>query len=530
MDLSEQVGQLLIALPTDAMPLARFVEEVPVGGFLLPNETRGSARVVARAIATAQERALARTGLPLLIAADQEGGDMSFFRGEVTEIPSEMAIAATGDATAAREAALVVANDLRAIGINWNFAPVVDVNTDPANPVIGVRSYGDDAAVVAAFAAEAIAGFQSRDVLACAKHFPGHGDTHLDSHVALPVVAHDRVRLEGVELVPFRAAIAAGVASIMSAHLLAPALDAERPATLSSRVLGDLLRGELGFGGVAVTGAMSMGAISREWDDGEAAIHAVNAGADIVLGGRGLARHRRVHRALLHAVAEGRVPRARFESALARVRAAKARIVVGDAGGPVGLAGDRARALALARRGVTVVRDDEGTLPLTRDLGERLVVLSPAGSQATRMDLWHTRPCALGAEIAERIPGAIDVPVSYPLSRSERAVVARAARHAEVIVVGTLNAAIDPSQLALIEWLSRETAARIVVAALRGPYDVLRIAAQHAVVCSYSSSSPSLQALAEVLCGEQIARGALPVSLPVARHVPAADARRRTSA
>jgi beta-N-acetylhexosaminidase len=145
------------------------------------------------------------------------------------------------------------------------------------------------------------------------------------------------------------------------------------------------------------------------------------------------------------------------------------------------------------------------------------------------MDLWHARPCALGAEIAERIPGAIDVPVSYPLSRSQHAAVLRAARRAEVIVIGTLNAAMDPSQLALIERLRRETAARIVVAALRGPYDVLRIAPIHAIVCSYSSSAPSLQALAEVLCGEQIARGALPVSLPIARHVPAVQAR-RTSA
>lgn len=529
MDLSEQVGQLLVALPTDAMPLARFVEEAPVGGFLLPNETRGSARVVARAIAAAQERALARSGQPLFIAADQEGGDMSFFRGEVTEIPSNMAIAATGDATAAREAALIVANDLRAIGINWDFAPVVDVNTDAGNPVIGVRSYGDDPAVVAAFAAEAVAGYQARGILACAKHFPGHGDTHLDSHVAMPVVAHDRERLDGVELVPFRAVIAAGVASVMSAHLLAPALDPSRPATLSAPILTDLLRGELGFDGLTVTDAMPMGAISRAWDEGEAAIAAINAGADVVLGGRGLARHRRVHRALLAAVRDGRIPRARFVDALARVARAKARIATSESGGRVGTAGDRARALALARRSITIVRDDPQILPLARDLGDRLVVLSPAGSRATKMELWHARPSALGAEIADRVRGAVDIPISYPLSRSERAAVTRAARRAEVIVVGTLNAAIDPSQLTLVRRLCEETKARVVVVALRGPYDVLRMPWAPTVVCAYSSAAPSVRAVAEVLTGEQLARGALPVALPLPRHVAAPQAR-RTSA
>ena len=529
MDLAAQVGQLLVALPTDAMPLARFVEEAPVGGFLLPNETRGSARVVARAIAAAQERALARTGEPLLIAADQEGGDMSFFRDEITEVPSNMAVAATGDATAAREAALIVANDLRAIGINWNFAPVVDVNTDGANPVIGVRSYGDDPAVVAAFGAEAIAGFQSRGILACAKHFPGHGDTHVDSHVALPVVTHDRERLEGVELVPFRAAIAAGVASVMSAHLLAPALDAQRPATLSRDILTGLLRGELGFSGLTVTDAMPMGAIAKEWDEGEAAVAAVNAGADVVLGGRGLARHRRVHGALLRAVTEGRISGSRFAEALARVRSAKARVAANEAGGRVGTATDRSRALALARRTITIVRDTPSVLPLPRDLGDRLVVLSPAGSRATKMELWHARPSALGAEIADRIRGAVDIAVSYPLSRSERAAVRPAVRRAEVVVVGTLNAAIDPSQLALLRWLSEETKARIIVVALRGPYDVLRMPWVRTVVCAYSSAAPSLRAVAEVLVGDQIARGALPVSLPIPHHVVAPQAR-RTSA
>ena len=529
MGLSEQVGQLLVAVASDAMPLARFVEEVPVGGFLLPNDTSGSARVVARAIAAAQERAVARSGEPLFIAADQEGGDMSFFRGEVTEVPSNMAIAATGDATAAREAALIVANDLGAIGINWALAPVVDVNTDGANPVIGVRSYGDDPAVVAAFAAEAIAGYQSRGILACAKHFPGHGDTHLDPNVAMPVVTHDRERLEGVELVPFRAAIAAGVASIMSAHLLAPALDPDRPATLSAPILTGLLRRELGFDGLIVTGAMPMGAISKEWDEGEAAVAAVNAGADVVLGGRGLARHKRVHRALLAAVDDGRVPRARFVEALARVRDAKARITTDEVGGRVGTGGDRSRALGLARRTITLVRDDPQILPLTRDLGDRLVVLSPAGTDATRMELSHARPSALGTEIADRVRGAIDIPIAYPLSRSERAAVARAARRAEVIVVGTLNAAIDRSQLALLRWLSEETKASIVVVALRGPYDVLRMPWVRTVLCAYSSAAPSLRAVAEVLTGEQLARGALPVSLPVARHVAVPQAR-RTSA
>lgn len=528
MDLRTEVGELLIALPTDAMPLARFVDETPVGGFLLPNETRGTARVLASAVAAAQERATLRTGLPLLIAADQEGGDMTFLPDEVTPIPSAMGLAATADPTAAREAAEIIATDLVALGVNWNFAPVVDVNTDPRNPVIGARAFADDPAVVAAFAAESISGHQRHGVLACAKHFPGHGDTHVDSHVALPVVAHDRARIEGVDLVPFAAAVSAGVESVMTGHLLVPSLDPVRPATLSQPIIGGLLRDRLGFDGLVVTDAMPMGAISASWDEGEAAIEAIVAGADVVLGGRGLARHKRVHRAVFEAVRGGRIGAERFRTALARVRAAKQRIDVGAADGRVGGSADRRRALSLARRGVTVLRDDDGLLPLSRGLGKRLLVITPNGSRATKMEQWHARPSPLGALVTERVPGATEIPVSYPPSRSEISAILRQARHAQVVVVGTLNAAHDESQLALVRRIAAETDARVVAITLRAPYDALHLDSASAVLCAYSGVLPAVQAAVEVLVGERLAAGRPPVALPFAYQLPAHA--RRTSA
>src|SRR5205823_3847634 len=164
-------------------------------------------RQIAEYVAEAQRAALARNGVPLFVVCDQEGGHLRFMRTGATQVPSNMGLAATGDPGAANEAAAILAAELRAVGVNWNLAPVADVNNNPENPVIGVRAFADDPELVGRFAAEAIRGYQDGGVLACAKHFPGHGDTALDSHVALPVIPHDRARLERVELAPFRAAI-----------------------------------------------------------------------------------------------------------------------------------------------------------------------------------------------------------------------------------------------------------------------------------------------------------------------------------
>jgi beta-glucosidase len=265
-------------------------------------------------------------GRPLLLCADVEEGVGQRFEGASWLVPPLALGRLHGRAP---KLALALAErygrctglDARAVGINWVLAPVCDVNNNPANPVINVRAWGEDPATAGALAAAFIRGLQATGVLGCAKHFPGHGDTAGDSHLELPVLPHSRSRLESVELPPFREAIAAGVAAVMTAHLSLPALDPDRPATLSPAVLSELLRGTLGFTGLVVTDALVMEAIAGRYGAGEAAVLALEAGTDLVLMP---ADARAAIEAIAAAVAAGRLSRERLEASAARRRQALA--------------------------------------------------------------------------------------------------------------------------------------------------------------------------------------------------------------
>ncbi|MDQ1659803.1 MAG: beta-N-acetylhexosaminidase [Cryptosporangiaceae bacterium] len=258
----------------------------------------------------------------LLVAIDEEGGDVTRLdAGAGSDSPGNWALGAVDDLTATQRIAATIGGRLGAVGVNLNLAPDADVNNNPLNPVIGIRSFGADPELVSRHVAAYVAGLQSRRVAACAKHFPGHGDTSADSHHELPVVAVSRERLDEVELPPFRAAIAAGVRVIMTAHLVVPALDPDRPATVSPAVLR-LLREELGFTGVVVTDALEMKAVSATLGMGEAAVQAIAAGVDLLcLGAQGLeSQLAEVRDALLAAVESGRLPAERVLEAAGRIR------------------------------------------------------------------------------------------------------------------------------------------------------------------------------------------------------------------
>jgi len=220
--------------------------------------------------------------LPLLVAVDQEGGRVARMRAPWTEWPPLRALGRQGSEETARKMGAALAAELHACGIRLDFAPVVDVDTNPKNPVIGDRSFGADPDLVGRLGAAMIRGLQGGGVAACAKHFPGHGDTDVDSHLDLPTVEHPRERLEDVELRPFRMAVEAGVASIMTAHVLVRALDAEVPATLSPRVIDGLLRRELKYGGVVVSDDLEMKAVAKLWAPGPLAVLAAKAGCDLL--------------------------------------------------------------------------------------------------------------------------------------------------------------------------------------------------------------------------------------------------------
>ncbi len=521
LSLEDKVGQLMVPRPRNLeIEPSYYVDAFGSGGLIVHREIYQSPKQIAAYVADAQRAALARNGVPLLICCDHEGGHIRFMRTVATSVPSNMALGAAADPSIAADAARLLASELLAVGVNWTLGPVADVNINPRNPVIGTRSYGDDPAAVSAYVAAAVKAYQSAGLLACAKHFPGHGDTDVDSHIGLPRLDFERERLDEVELAPFRAAIEAGVGSVMTAHMLVQALDPEWIGTLSAPILTDLLRTSLGHRGIIVTDALEMAGVADLMPEAESSIESVRAGADVLLTGRSPEENQQVFKALLSAVRSGRIPSRRFESAVRNILEAKARYAGDAVPDPtraereVGSAEHRQQALELARRTITVVRGADGVLPLPRDLGERLVVLSPLGSRRTMMEKWTYGESQLGAEISARAAGAVVAPIEYPLSESARAEIRPSLQRAKLIVVGLLNAIVDADQVQALDWLREVNPnASLVAIGLRTPYDVVAVPWLETYLCAYSSVEPSITALVEVLFGEQPARGKLPVKL-----------------
>jgi beta-N-acetylhexosaminidase len=328
--LARLAGQLLsVGFDGTAAPaelLAR-VAASEVGGVMLFRPNVASAGQVAGLVGALRRASPAEA--PLLVSIDQEGGLVQRLRGIATEWPSMLAVGGAGDAERTRQVGRALGEELAALGIGWDFAPVLDVHTNPANPVIGDRAFGLTADAVATQALAFWRGLRGAGVVGCGKHFPGHGDTRTDSHLELPIVEHAIARLRAVELAPFAAAARAGVDAIMTAHVLYPALDADRPATLSRRILTDLLRGELGFRGVVVSDDLGMKAVADRYSIEELAVGCIEAGADHLLVREPAARQHAAHEALVRAAEARSDFRARVEESAARVAALKAACTVG---------------------------------------------------------------------------------------------------------------------------------------------------------------------------------------------------------
>jgi beta-N-acetylhexosaminidase len=308
------------------------LREHAVGGVILFSRNVADPEQLAGLVQELQE--IARSAgheTPLLVGIDQEGGRVARLKGEWTEWPPLQALGRVGSEDLTQRLGSALAEQLAPCGIHLDFAPVMDVATNPGNPVIGDRSFGDDPSLVARLGAALIRGLQEGGVAASAKHFPGHGDTAVDSHLELPVVDHPRRRIEEVELGPFRAAIAARVATVMTAHVLVREIDERLPATLSPRLLRDLLRGELRFEGVIVSDDLEMQAIAKRWRAGPAAALALQAGCDLLLVCHSADAQAEAHEAIIKAVEEGTLAHLALEDAAARVRRLKERFAAGGA-------------------------------------------------------------------------------------------------------------------------------------------------------------------------------------------------------
>jgi beta-N-acetylhexosaminidase len=313
--------------------LAETIRRWRPAGFILFRRNVGTPEQVARLCR--ELHALYPADDPPLISVDQEGGRVARLRAPFTELPPARVLGqvfeASGRLDLVRRAAAVTAAELTAVGINFNYAPVLDVDSNPANPIIGDRAFAGSPETVSVVARAVIATYQANGLMACGKHFPGHGDTDTDSHLELPVVPRDRESLEDIELPPFRDAVAAGVAALMTAHVLYPALDPDWPATLSRPILTDLLRDELGFDGLIVTDNMEMRGVWGRWPAAELTRRTIEAGCDLFIGGGGGldGRHPQTEiqfellETLAAQIAAGEVPAARAEQSLDRIRRVK---------------------------------------------------------------------------------------------------------------------------------------------------------------------------------------------------------------
>ncbi len=449
---------------------------------------------------------------PLFVSVDQEGGLVVRVTDGATVFPGNMAVGATGDTALAGRVAQASADELLAMGVNMALAPVVDVNTNPLNPVIGVRSFGSDVGDVERMGQETVKGLQGQGVSAVAKHFPGHGDTAIDSHLDLPVVTHSRERLESTELKPFQAAMQAGVDGVMTAHLYLPAIEPQpnRPATLSHAVLTGLLREQLGFQGLILTDALDMEAIKRDRSAAEAAVEAFEAGADMLLVA-GITAEDRARLgegppALLAAVQSGRVTEERLDQSVLRVLEAKLKrgIVAGVVSAPatpsesvLNSPEHRALALEAARKAVTLQRDDAHVLPLKSS--QRVLVVVPDAP---------TRSLAEDDELASSLVDAVRQFAPRAIGASPRGA-ADAARNVDVVVFGTYDLAQSADQQVLARGLAA-AGKPVVAVSLRGPYDAAAAPFIGTFLTVYGDRPVHLQEAAEALFGQLTPTGRVP--------------------
>ena len=522
MDIKEAIGQkLLLAFHGKDKPSPEIIHalrEYKIGGVSLFRSMNIEDPAQLRALNDSLQRLARDFGLPpLLIATDQEGGQLMAI-GQGTQLPGNMALGATGSIELARRAGEVLGRELAAVGVNVNYAPCADVNLNPQNPVVGVRSFGEDPNEVAQLSAAMIEGIQSQGVAATVKHFPGHGDVAGDSHYKLPVVPHSLERLRAVEFSPFRASFEAGAKLVMIAHIGLPAVDGPDapPATLSSKILKSILREELGFNGIIVTDAMNMHAIRQGEALGEESVRAVAAGADLLLQIPEPQDDEHVYKALVDAAEHGRLDTAEIIASAQRVLALKEWLsqhpLLPDLS-VIGCAEHQKIADEIAEASITLVRDDERLLSLHLNSDQRIAVVIPQPQDLTPADTSSYIKPQLAEALRKYHPRVEEFVVPFAPGESDVSGLLQQLRAFDVIVVGTINAFDQKNQAALVRETLKLNIPTIIVA-LRLPYDLMAFPEAKTYLCTYSILEPSMRALAKAVFGQSEIKGHLPVAIP----------------
>jgi beta-N-acetylhexosaminidase len=532
MSLRDKVAQLIIVpiygessntRSAEFRKYQHLIRDLHVGGVIVTGHSLNggirNAEPYAMAALLNRLQKMART--PLFVAADFERG-ASMRVNSTTAWPYSMAFGAAGDLAGVTEEGADTARDARAMGVNWLFAPVADVNNNPDNPIINIRSFGENPEQVAKFVEAYINGAHSdhkNPVLVTAKHFPGHGDTTEDSHLALPRLDADHDRIEAVELPPFRSAIAAGVDAVMTAHLNVPALEPDNlPATVSSKIITGVLREELGFHGLVVTDAMEMQGLLAMFDSAEASVRAIEAGADVLLMPK---RPEEAIRGVVAAVEKGRISRKRLDDSVNRVLAAKARLglrakklVDLEAIADVVDSPEAAeRAQEVADHAVTLVKDSKDSLPIRHPEGVCLIALSEGRRSQQGIRLID--------EVKKRAPGVTATVLDPSMSKADLDQVSeKTAGCSEIVAAAYVTVAAYRGNVALAggypDFLNGLIAGKVPVmlVALGNPYLVRSFPNVSAYLTTYSPTSTSEAALAKALFGEIAITGHLPVTIP----------------
>jgi beta-N-acetylhexosaminidase len=529
MSLEEKVGQMFMtyAYGTEADGAdsrnqteygvdnhAQLIERYHLGGIIYfawsdnvqnPRQIAGLSNGIQRAATSSGAE------IPALVSTDQEQGLVVRITEPATQFPGNMALGAARDPRLAKSAAEVTGEELRAMGINQNFAPVADVNVNPENPVIGVRSFSSNPDLAASLTEAQVRGYQREDVASTAKHFPGHGDTNVDSHTGLPVIDHTREELEDIDLPPFAAAIGEDVEAIMTAHIVVPALDdSGRPATLSRPILTDLLRRQMDFEGVVVTDALDMQGVRDMFGDDRVPIEAIKAGADVMLMPP---EFDLAYQSVLAAVRSGEISERRIEQSVYRILRLKERLGLfrqpfvkeHKVDRVVGNRRHLSTAEQVTERTATLVENDAGLLPLSTDPEQSALVTG-----------WGvTTTATLGSEVRSR--GLTAEVLETGAAPSEDAITAAraAAERNDLVIVVTNRAWSSPAQQQLVAELEA-SGKPVIVAAVRDPYDVAHLPSTDTFVATYSYAGVSIRNLAKTLFGEVNPSGRLPVDIPAA--------------
>lgn len=520
MTLEEKIGQLFQVGFSDSCPnneIKDLIRNHYVGGVIYFSRNLKNLKQTAELSNELQKLAMdTKMGIPLFISTDQEGGIVTRLKGG-THFPGNMALGAAGSKTLSKKAGQAAAKELKNIGINMNLAPVLDVNNNSENPVIGVRSFGEDPELVASLGTSYFAGLQSEGVVSCGKHFPGHGDTELDSHLSLPIIRHNRDRLNKVELVPFKKAIAKGIDSIMTAHIYFPAIEKEIgvPATLSKGIITGMLRKELDFNGVIITDCMEMNAISNSYGTVEGAVRSFIAGTDIILISHSYKKQKKAIKALKMAVKSNRITEKRINDSVRRILVLKKKRIginfnnfkIADHR-KINYNLNQKIAEKISKASVTLVKDEDN-IPIHDIKDQKISIINFGLKKETLVESAREKNDFLIDYLNKNITNFhyLDYEDKESISKKDE----KKLKNSDYIIIFSAKRSSENQELKIAEKLAENN--KVIMVDLKNPYIYKHIKNIQSFLTAYDYSPSNKKAAVDVILGKTKPGGQIPIKI-----------------